>query len=181
MKFILNKLKGYSPLYLIRLEAEAWCFMLFSPFPGTIGFMSRWILGKIFFKRSHGFQWIQPRVVFVHADRISIGSHVGINSNCYINGVGEITIGDYALIGNNVTISSGKHPIEGRSPNIFSRPTIPMKICIESGVWIGGGAVIMPGITLGEGSVIGANSVVTKSTQPYSINVGIPAKLIRYR
>ena len=56
-----------------------------------------------------------------------------------------------------------------------------MKISIESGVWIGSGAVILPGITLGEGSVVGANSVVTKNTEPYSINVGIPAKLIRYR
>ena len=181
MKFLLNKLKGYSPLYLIRLEVEAWCFMLFSPFPGTLGFLSRWFLGKVFFKRSHGFQWIQPSIVFVHTDRISVGTNVGINSNCYINGVGEIDIGDYVLIGNNVTISSGKHPIDNQSPSIFSRPTIPMKISIESGVWIGSGAVILPGITLGEGSVVGANSVVTKNTEPYSINVGIPAKLIRYR
>ena len=181
MKFLLNKLKGYSPLYLMRLEAVAWCFMLFSPFPGTIGFVSRWMLGKLFLKKSSGFQWLQPGIIFVHTDRICLGQNVGINSNCYINGVGEIDIGDYVLIGNNVTISSGKHPVEGRLPNVFSRPTIPMKISIEAGVWIGGGAVIMPGITLGEGSVIGANSVVTKNTEPYSINIGIPAKLIRYR
>lgn len=181
MKFLLNKLKGYSPLYLIRLELEAWCFMLFSPFPGTLGFLCRCFLGKVFFKRSHGFQWLQPSIVFVHTDRISVGMNVGINSNCYINGVGEIDIGDYVLIGNNVTISSGKHPIDNRSPSIFSRPTIPMKIRIESGVWIGSGAVILPGVTLGEGSVVGANSVVTKNTEPYSINVGTPAKLIRYR
>ena len=181
MKFLYNKIHTYSLTNLVRLEIEAWSFFIVSIFPGSFGFLSRWLIGKILFGNSIGFQWIQPGVIFVHASKIKIGRNVGINSNCYINGVGEIDIGDYALLGNNITISSGKHPINGAYPEIFKRPTIPMKIIIEEGVWIGSGSVIMPGITLGKGSVIGANSVVTRDTKPYSINVGAPSKCIGYR
>ena len=181
IKFLKVKLAGYSFLNIFRMELEGWLFMLTSPFPGMIGFTLRCLLGKLLFKDSKGFQWLQPRITFVHADRISIGSNVGINTQCYLNGLGGIEIEDFVLIGNNVTISSGKHDIALRAPEIFDRPSIPMKIRICKGVWIGAGAVIMPSITLGEGCVIGANSVVTKDTEPYSINVGTPSKCIGYR
>ena len=179
--FLYKKIRSYSLSNLLRLEVEAWVFMLLSPFPGTLGFITRWLAGKILFRKTVGFQWIQPSVYFVHASRITLGKNVGINSNCYLNGVGEIDIGNFVLLGNNITISSGKHPINGKYPEIFERPTIPMKIIIEDGVWIGSGSVIMPGITLRRGCVIGANSVVTKDTDLYSINVGSPAKCIGFR
>jgi len=87
----------------------------------------------------------------VHSERIVAGTHFGINSGTYINGVGGIQFGNHVLIGSNVTISSGVHPIEGVTPPIFSRRTTPKKIVINDDVWIGAGAVIMPGITLAKG------------------------------
>lgn len=39
----------------------------------------------------------------------------------------------------------------------------------------------MPGITLAKGTVVGANAVVTKNTMPYSIVVGVPSKILRFR
>lgn len=44
---------------------------------------------------------------------------------------------------------------------------------------IGAGAVIAGDITIGHDSVIGANAVVLKSVPPYSVAVGIPAKVIK--
>jgi acetyltransferase-like isoleucine patch superfamily enzyme len=54
-------------------------------------------------------------------------------------------------------------------------------VSIEDDVWIGANVIILPGVTIAEGSIVGAGSVVTKSTEPYSINVGNPSKLIKYR
>lgn len=54
----------------------------------------------------------------------------------------------------------------------------PIKIC--DGAHIGIGAIIMPGVTIGEGAVVGAGAVVTKDVPPYSIAVGVPAKVIRF-
>jgi chloramphenicol O-acetyltransferase type B len=39
----------------------------------------------------------------------------------------------------------------------------------------------MSGITIGDGAVIGARSIVTKNVDPYSINVGSPARKVKPR
>ena len=181
LKFLFEKASCYSFTTIIRLEVESFIFGVLSIFPTVIGVFIRGIASKFLFKNISGFPWIQPRVIIVHADRIISGTHLGINSGTYINGVGGIEFGSNVLIGNNVTISSGQHPIEGMTPTIFSRVVIPKKIIIKDDVWIGAGAVIMPGITLAKGTVIGANAVVTKDTEDYAVYVGVPAKKIRSR
>ena len=52
---------------------------------------------------------------------------------------------------------------------------------IGNDVWIGQNATILPGVHIGDGAIVGANSVVASDVEPYSIVVGNPAKLIRYR
>ena len=52
---------------------------------------------------------------------------------------------------------------------------------IGNDVWIGQNAVILPGVHIGDGAIIGANSVVGSDVDAYSIVVGNPAKMIRYR
>jgi acetyltransferase-like isoleucine patch superfamily enzyme len=47
--------------------------------------------------------------------------------------------------------------------------------------WIGGNSTILPGVTVGEGAIIGAGSVVTHDIPPYSVAVGVPAKVIKVR
>ena len=52
-------------------------------------------------------------------------------------------------------------------------------IIIEDDVWIGTNSIILKGVKLGRGSVIAAGSVVTKSTKPFHIYGGNPAKIIK--
>lgn len=181
LKFLRTKLQGYSFSALIYTQLEPCLFWLINGLPAFPGFLLRHLLCKILFKELRGFIWVQSRVEIVNANRISCGRCVGINSGSYINALGGITFGDFVLIGSNVTISAGVHPIDGPGSEIYERPCIPKEIVIEDGVWIGAGAVIMPGVRLGKGSVVGANAVVTKSTEPHSVNVGVPARCIRQR
>jgi acetyltransferase-like isoleucine patch superfamily enzyme len=53
------------------------------------------------------------------------------------------------------------------------------KVVIKDGAHIGIGAIVTPGVTIGEGAIIGAGSVVTRDIPPYSVAVGIPAKVIK--
>ena len=51
---------------------------------------------------------------------------------------------------------------------------------IGDNVYIGPGAVIFGDITIADGCYIGANAVVNKDiVEPYSVVVGIPAKVIK--
>lgn len=54
-------------------------------------------------------------------------------------------------------------------------------IIIGNDVWIGANATIMSGVKIADGCVIGSNAVVAKSTEPYSIIVGNPGKVIKKR
>lgn len=52
---------------------------------------------------------------------------------------------------------------------------------IGNDVWIGRNALILSGAKIGDGAVIGAGAVVAGNIPPYSIAVGNPAKVIKYR
>jgi acetyltransferase-like isoleucine patch superfamily enzyme len=54
-------------------------------------------------------------------------------------------------------------------------------IIIEKQVIIGASSMVMPGVTIAEGCSIGAMSLVTKSTQPWGMYLGIPAKRFKER
>lgn len=111
------------------------------------------------------------------------GKHVFLGNNVYANfnltlvDDGNIYIGDYVMIGPNVTIATANHPIlpELRENGLQYNKDIH----IGRNVWIGAGAVIVPGITIGENSVIGAGSIVVKDIPAGVVAVGNPCRVIR--
>ncbi len=89
----------------------------------------------------------------------------------------HIYIGDYTMLGPNVTIATAGHPIlpELRQKGLQYN----MPVHIGSNCWIGAGAIIMPGITIGDNVVIGAGSVVTKDIPSNVVAVGNPCRIMR--
>jgi len=53
-------------------------------------------------------------------------------------------------------------------------------VIINEDVWCGMNVIILKGVTIGRGCTICAGAVVTKSTPPYAIIGGIPAKIIKF-
>ena len=91
----------------------------------------------------------------------------------------KLVLGDRVAIGPRVTLVTSSDPNESRLARGLVRP-IRGKIVIGDDVWIGAGAIVLPNITIGEGAIVGAGAVVTKDVPPYSVVVGVPAKVIRY-
>jgi galactoside O-acetyltransferase len=68
-------------------------------------------------------------------------------------------------------------------------PTIPAEllgvssgaVLMEKHAIVGAGAIVLPGVTLAEGSVLGALSLIDRSTEPWMMYGGVPAKPIRQR
>jgi len=56
-----------------------------------------------------------------------------------------------------------------------------VSVKIGNDVWIGEGVKILEGCSIGDGAIIGANSLVTKNIDPFTINIGQPTKVLKYR
>ena len=112
---------------------------------------------------------------------IQIGKHVHVSRSTYINGIGDIEIGDDTLIGPNVVMISGNHPFDRVDIPIRLQGVQKAKITIGKDVWLSANTTIVPGVTIGDGCVIGAGAVVTKDIPPYSIAAGVPARVVNKR
>lgn len=138
-------------------------------------------------------------------EEISIGSHVLIDDFTILNG--EITVGDHVHISSNCELYAGEASITiGAFSGISSRcafyatsddfsgaslnnPTVPkafrneknLPITLGKHVLIGTGCSILPGVTIGEGCSFGSMTMISKSTEPWGIYIGTPAKRIKDR
>lgn len=102
-----------------------------------------------------------------------------------------LLIGDFVSIGKNTKfILGGEHYSSTFSTYPFKKKKMGLKdeesfskgmIIVEDDVWIGQDVTILSGVTLSRGTIVGAGSVVAKSTEPYSIVVGNPARMVRLR
>lgn len=111
------------------------------------------------------------------------GGHVHFGKNVYANfnltlvDDTHIYVGDYTMIGPNVTIATAGHPI---LPELREKGyQYNMSVHIGKNCWIGAGAIILPGITVGDNVVIGAGSVVTKDLPSNVVAVGNPCRVLR--
>lgn len=105
------------------------------------------------------------------------GKNVYVNFNLTLVDDTHIYIGDYVMIGPNVTIATAGHPINPDLRRKIAQFNIPVKI--GNNVWIGANSVILPGISIGENSVIGAGSIVTKDIPANVVAVGNPCRVLR--
>lgn len=112
---------------------------------------------------------------------IEIDKNSTLNQGVFLNGFAGIKIGEGVRIAPNVSIQSVNHNFENPDEFIYKQGFKCAKVVIEDDVWIGTNVCINMGVTIGQGSVIGAGSIVVKDIPPYSIAVGVPAKVIRKR
>lgn len=98
-----------------------------------------------------------------------------------IYGQGDIKIGNYVRIAAHCVLIPSNHVFSDVSQPICQQGLQNKGIVVEDDVWIGCGVRILDGVVIAKGCVIGAGSVVTNSTEPYGVYVGIPAKKIKSR
>ena len=108
---------------------------------------------------------------------IEVGKNCLINYNCTFIDVGKIKLGDFCLLGPNVSIYTAGHPIHPALRN--GNYTYGIDVEIGDNVWIGGSVVICPGVKIGSNTVIGAGSVVTRDIPAWTVAAGNPCRVIR--
>jgi len=123
----------------------------------------------------------------VISGNLKIGRNVHITPFCLIaGGIPGVIIEDFSTLAYGVKVFSqsddysGKSMVNSTIPKYF-KEEIMKQVLIERQSVIGAGSIIMPGVIIAVGSSIGANSLVLKSTSPWEVCVGSPAKKIKER
>jgi acetyltransferase-like isoleucine patch superfamily enzyme len=148
---------------------------------------------------------ISDKASIHNADQIEIGDNSRIDDFCVVSG--KVKIGNNVLFAVLCNVAAGTAGIEfddfatlAYGVHVFAQsddytgatmtnPTVPaqfkqeVKATVKIGrhCIVGAGSIIFPGVHLMEGTAIGALTLVTKSTEPWSIYVGQPARKVRDR
>ncbi len=122
------------------------------------------------------YAYLGPRTGF-----IEIGRNCSINPYCVLLGYGGITLGDNVRIAAGCSIVAFNHNFEDADVPVIEQGNRWLGVTLEDDVWLGTGVRVLDGVTIGKGCVVGAGSVVNKSLPPYSVAVGVPAKVIKQR
>lgn len=139
------------------------------------------------------------------AENISLGSNVRIDDFCVLSGC--ITIGSYVHIAVGSMLFAGPEGITledytgissrcalyARSDDYtgqhMTNQIVPAEytgvtgapVRMEKHSIIGTGCTILPGVTLAEGCSVGAMSLLNRSTEPWGIYMGVPARRVKER
>jgi len=148
---------------------------------------------------------VSERAAIHDADQIELGDHSRIDDFCVLSG--RIRIGRNVHVAVFCNLAGGEQGIvledfaglaygcqvftqnDDYGGHTLTNPTVPdrykreTKAAVRIGrhVIVGTQSVILPGVTLAEGTSVGAMSLVTKSTQGWSVYFGVPARRLKAR
>lgn len=170
-----------------------------------MAFIERNILEEMGFRLLGNNVLISDKASIYNHDQIEIGDNVRIDDFCVVSG--RVAIGrnvhitvfnniaggemgvfmeDFSCLAYGCQVFTQSDDYSGRTltnstvPDCFKRE-IKAVVRIGRHCIVGTSSIIFPGVTLAEGTSVGAMSMVTKSTEPWSIYFGVPAKKIKNR
>ena len=179
--------RAYTPWYLVRY----WRFFRFklrNPHVITEGFV---FLGKnveLYARRGYGRlvlgRWVhigQGNAIRCHEGTLRIGDKCVFGKDNTVNCYLDVEFGATTIVADWVYICDFDH--------VFSDITVPIKdqgivktpVRIGPDVWVGTKVTVLRGVTVGRGSVLAAHTVVNSDIPPYSVAVGVPARVVRDR
>ncbi len=117
---------------------------------------------------------------------INIESNIHISAYCALYGSMGIVIKSFSGLSPRCTVFSACDDFGG---DFLVGPVHPEEltnvtggtVIIDSYVQLGACTTVMPNIKIGQGAVTGAFTLVRKSLDPWTINIGIPARFLRKR
>ncbi|KAF3392802.1 hypothetical protein F1880_008607 [Penicillium rolfsii] len=136
------------------------------------------ILKKLFGRTGQSI-YVEPPLFVDYGCNISVGESFYANFHLTVLDCGLVSIGNNVEIGPNVSIITGEHYTTIEQRRAHRGHEFTGSVSIGDDCWIGAGVIILAGVTIGSGCTIGAGSVVKADIPPFSIAVGIPARVIR--
>jgi acetyltransferase-like isoleucine patch superfamily enzyme len=123
----------------------------------------------------------QGVIIDAFGGSVRIGENVYVGPYSVIYGHGGVEIGDGTLLSMHCRVLSSDHTVPAPSERIRDQPDILKATRIGRDVWLGAGVTVLGGVVVGDGCVVGAGAVVADDLPPYSVAVGVPARVIKSR
>lgn len=123
----------------------------------------------------------------VVSGNVTIGKYCHITPMCLVaGGVPGIVFSDFSTLAYGVKVFAQSDDYSGST---LTNSLVPKKykteillpVTLGKHVIVGAGTVILPGIDVAEGCSVGAMTLLNKSTQPWGIYVGNPARRLKER
>ncbi len=171
---------AYSNAAYIRAAAHFTLYGLVKYLPPPIGDACRFAVLKLFVAEIRSWK-IKDGVTVWFPEGVRIGKDVTINEGVFLDGYGGLTIGNDCRIAHGCSFISEDHIFDDPATPIWRQGKHHGAIVLEDDVWCGCGVKVLRGVTIGRGSVVAAGAVVTRDVPPYSIVMGVPARVVGTR
>jgi acetyltransferase-like isoleucine patch superfamily enzyme len=112
--------------------------------------------------------------------RLHVADTAIINNALFNLSSGEITVGEHAFFGHNVSVLTGTHDwTKFGAERQTAVPSSGRDVVIEEGVWVSSNAIVVAPCRVGAHSVVGVGALVLTDVEPYTIVAGNPARVLR--
>jgi putative colanic acid biosynthesis acetyltransferase WcaF len=113
---------------------------------------------------------IKPRVNIKYPWNLRVGDHSWIGEGVWIDSLGRVDIGADVCISQGAMLETGNHDWSDVAFGL-----VIQEIAVDDGAWVGAQALVLPGTRLASHSILTAGSVLSGTTEPYSVFGGNPA------
>lgn len=123
-----------------------------------------------------------PHNIFIYENTKIVDSTISAAS-------GKFIMKKYSAAAEGLSVHTGNHMMvvgkfyrtitnedKNKSGQVFDKDII-----VEEDCWIGCNVTLLAGTHIGRGSIVAAGAVVNKSTHPYAVIGGVPAKVIKFK
>ena len=149
--------------------------LLFHPSPQIFYGWRRFLL-RVFGARIGKGVLIRPSASVTYPWKLTIGDWSWVGDRVTLYTLGEIIIGDNAVVSQHSYLCAASHDYERPTFDLYAKP-----IHVESEAWIAACVFVGPGVTIGRGAVVGASSLVLKDVPAMMMCAGNPLKVLRAR
>jgi putative colanic acid biosynthesis acetyltransferase WcaF len=119
---------------------------------------------------------IRASVTVTYPWKLTVGERCQIGDDVVLYSLGQITIGDCAVVSQRSYLCAGAHDYLNPTFDLFQQP-----ITIEDEVWLATDVFVGPGVRVGKGAVVGVRSTVLKDVAAATVNAGTPSRTVGTR
>ncbi len=149
--------------------------LLFRPSPQVLYGWRRALL-RLFGARVGKGAIIRPSARITYPWKVSIGDYAWVGDDVTLYSLGPIEIGAHAVVSQRSYLCAADHDYRRRAFPIRARA-----VRVGAHAWVATDVFVAPGVTIGEGAVVGARSTVLRDLPARMVCYGYPAVAVRPR